>query len=135
MQIKPTKINSDSIYNLPSQISNEIIWSFCEGIINYFHPLKIYLFGSYAKGDFTANSDLDLLVIIDDLNPLAFLKRRDRYSRILKVFPHKGFSLDAIVLTNKEIQKLINENEGEWDLIIEVLNEGKVLYEQETEVE
>ncbi len=63
------------------------------------------------------------------------MKTYDRYGEILRLFRYKGFGLDAIVVTNKEVQKLIDENEGEWDLILEILNEGQTRYDQKTQVE
>ncbi len=35
-----------------------------ERIVQQFQPLKIILFGSYARGDATTNSDLDLLIVM-----------------------------------------------------------------------
>ena len=49
------------------------------------------------------------------------------------MFPHKGFGLDAIVLTDGEAQELTDENEGEWDFVLEILHDGKTLYERKTE--
>lgn len=39
-------------------------------IIEQFHPEKIILFGSYAYGQPTTDSDIDLLVVMDtDMKP------------------------------------------------------------------
>lgn len=38
-------------------------------IVAYFHPLRIVLFGSAARGTAGPDSDLDLLVILDDDAP------------------------------------------------------------------
>lgn len=40
-----------------------------------------------------------------------------------------------MVLTDAEITKLRNENEGEWDLVLEILDEGKPLYDRAKEAE
>jgi len=128
-----TKIDFDSIEQRPLELSDYVIKTVCDRIVNKFHPQKIVLFGSQSKGTATSNSDLDLLVIIDNENILAPLKRRDRYAQILRLFRHKGFGLDVIVLTNEEVKKVIAENEGEWDLILEIITEGKMLYERKAE--
>lgn len=42
---------------------------------------ELLLFGSYARGTFSSGSDIDLLLLLDDLNdPTA---ERDRYSPII----------------------------------------------------
>jgi predicted nucleotidyltransferase len=115
------------------KIFPEVINVVCTQIVRHYYPDKIFLFGSQAQGTGKEDSDLDLLIIIDNTNPLAVLKRRDRYSQILRLFQHKKFGLDAIVLTNQEVQKLIAENEGEWDLIGEIINNGKILYERKNQ--
>src|SRR5947209_7973017 len=40
------------------------IRAYCAAIIREFHPQKIVLFGSYAYGQPTPDSDVDLLVIL-----------------------------------------------------------------------
>ncbi len=135
MHTTKTKIDFDSNECRPLQLSDYVIKKVCNRIVEKFHPQRIILFGSLSKGTATKNSDLDLLMIVDDKNNLARLKRRDRYVEILRLFHHKGFGLDVIVLTNQEVKKLIAENEGEWDLILEIMNEGKTLYERKTEIE
>ena len=128
------EIDFDSVENRPFEVSEYVIKIICNRIVKAFDPQKIILFGSQSKGTAQRNSDLDLFVIIDDENTLASLKRRDRYAQILRLFRHKGFGLDVIVFTNKEVRKLIAENEGEWDLILEIIDEGKVLYERKSQI-
>jgi predicted nucleotidyltransferase len=130
-----TQIDFDSIENRPRRVTPKVIRAVCDRIIEKVRPEKIVLFGSHAKGVATKDSDLDLLVIIDVANPLASLKRRDRYGEILRLLRHRGFGLDVIVVTNKELEKIINENEGEWNLILEILDEGRTLHEQRAQIE
>lgn len=46
-------------------ISNESIQRVTQQIVERFLPRKVILFGSYAYGQSTADSDVDLLVVID----------------------------------------------------------------------
>lgn len=38
-------------------------------VVDYFHPRRIILFGSVARGESGSNSDYDLMVILDDDAP------------------------------------------------------------------
>src|SRR5215472_18627850 len=42
-------------------------------VVDYFKPQRVILFGSRARGDATRDSDIDLLVIVDDDTPDAKL--------------------------------------------------------------
>ena len=35
-------------------------------VVDYFHPRRVSLFGSRARGDWHPGSDIDLLVVVDD---------------------------------------------------------------------
>jgi len=97
------------------------------------HPEKIILFGSRANGTATPGSDVDLLIVLNDEHPLACVRRRDRFGVIQNLFRYRLFGLDAMVLTNGEVQKIKDENEGEWDLVLEILAEGLILYDRAQE--
>ena len=40
-----------------------------DAVVEYFRPLRVILFGSAARGDAGPDSDIDLLVILDDSAP------------------------------------------------------------------
>jgi predicted nucleotidyltransferase len=112
------------------KVTPALIAAIRDRIVDHLHPEKIILFGSRANGTATPDSDIDLLVVLDDKHPLASVRRRDRFGALLDLFQYRSFGLDAFVLTNAEVQKIKNENEGEWDLILEILDEGKILYDR-----
>jgi predicted nucleotidyltransferase len=64
------------------------------------HPEKIYLFGSYADGKATEESDIDLLVVMD-----SSLTPHKRNVAVKRLFPHRSFSLDAFVYTPQEFAR------------------------------
>ncbi|MEJ2596889.1 MAG: nucleotidyltransferase domain-containing protein [Anaerolineales bacterium] len=101
-----------------------------ERIASSLQPLQVILFGSQAQASADSASDIDLLVCLDNQHPLAHLSRRDRSGEVLNLFRFRSFGLDVIVLTQGEVQELRDTNEGEWDLILEILERGKVLYER-----
>ena len=45
-------------------------------VVAYFHPRRIILFGSRARGTFDQDSDIDLLVLLDDDAPAEKLTLR-----------------------------------------------------------
>ena len=42
-------------------------------LVEYYHPERIYLFGSAARGDSGPDSDLDVLIEIDPQAPFSLL--------------------------------------------------------------
>ena len=95
------------------------------------------LFGSQAKGEATTGSDVDLLIVISNDHSLAPLPRRGRFGKLLELFRYRSFGLDAIIITESEVQTLREQNEGEWDMILVILEKGKTLYDRfaQTQVE
>src|ERR1700730_8841161 len=43
--------------------------SLLDPVVNYFKPQRVILFGSRARGEATRDSDIDLLVVVDDDTP------------------------------------------------------------------
>jgi predicted nucleotidyltransferase len=93
-------------------------------------PEKIILFGSYAWGDPTIESDIDILVVTgDDIMPAGFAEKSRIYLRISQAISEikKEFPVDLIVHTKPMHQKFI-----ETDSLFarEILSKGKVLFER-----
>src|SRR5947209_19766288 len=64
-------------------------------VVAYFHPQRVILFGSRARGEATRDSDIDLLVIVDDDTPPEKLTWKAGYeahrsSRAADVFPMRA---------------------------------------------
>jgi HEPN domain-containing protein len=64
-------------------------------VVDYFKPQRVILFGSRARGEATCNSDIDLLVIVDDDTPAEKLNWRAGYEahrsrRAADVFPMRA---------------------------------------------
>jgi predicted nucleotidyltransferase len=92
-----------------------------ERLVRRYHPEKIVLFGSLAKGEESSESDIDLLVI-----KRTGERRVNRRVEALRGISRK-IPLDVIVLTPEEVEFLRKEGSS---FIQEVLSTGKVLYEQ-----
>lgn len=87
-------------------ISKEIIKTAVNRLVKTYDPRSIYLFGSYAWGSPTDDSDLDLLIVVDQ-------SKQDAYDR--PVAGHHalwglGISKDLIVYTNNEFENEAKDN-------------------------
>jgi predicted nucleotidyltransferase len=92
---------------------------------------KIILFGSYAYGEPSDESDLDILVVTDEnIMPANFREKSLLYLRISKAISDikKEFPVDLIVHT-KVMHKKFIENDSLFAR--ELLTRGKVLYEKD----
>ncbi len=94
------------------------------------HPRQVILFGSQAMAQPVKGSDIDLFICLDDHHPLAHMRRSERAGEVLNLFRFRSFGLDVLVLTQSEVRQLQETNEGEWDLVLEILEQGIVLYER-----
>jgi len=94
------------------------------------NPEKIILFGSYAYGDPSEGSDLDILVVTgDNIIPSNFSEKSLIYLRISKAITDikKEFPVDLIVHTKAMHKRFIQNNSL---FARELLTKGKVLYEK-----
>jgi uncharacterized protein len=70
-------------------------------VVEYFQPLQVILFGSAARGDAGPDSNIDLLVILDDSAPPQHLtlaagyQSRRYYHRAADVIPCRASGLQA----------------------------------------
>ena len=90
-----------------------------EQIMNAFHPERIILFGSYAYGSPTPDSDVDLLVI----TPHQGKGSRKSAEIVCQVRP--TFPVDLLVRSSEQVEQRLALNDF---FFREILERGKVLY-------
>jgi len=98
--------------------------------IRQIEPYKIILFGSYADGSFSEDSDLDLIVILDSSE---IAKNYDEKMRNKLLVRRSIYELSRKVPVD-----LVVYTKGEYDIISksgnsfynEIKNTGKTLYEK-----
>jgi predicted nucleotidyltransferase len=105
-------------------VGEETIQEIVRRIVEAFAPHKIILFGSYAHGTPTPDSDLDLLVIMESSDSPAL-----RSTKVAKVARPRYVTLSAIVRTPAEIKRRL---EMEDFFIREILEKGRLLYARDT---
>jgi predicted nucleotidyltransferase len=90
-------------------------------IVRKFHPVKIILFGSWARGSAREDSDLDLLVVLPKVE-----HKRKATIEVMRVLNGLPISKDVVITTPQEIKergKVIGY------ILRPALEEGKVVYE------
>jgi predicted nucleotidyltransferase len=92
-------------------------------IVSELKPEKIILFGSYAYGKPTPDSDVDLLVIMQ-----TNAKEIDRFVAVSNLLYPREFPVDIIVKTPQEIKAEFQKS-GNF-FMREILTKGKVIYER-----
>jgi uncharacterized protein len=103
-------------------VTEEVLQTIVHRLVTGLHPEKIILFGSYASGTPTADSDVDLLVIVDtQARPV------DRYLHVSRLLRPRPFPLDLLVKTPEEIAQALAREDA---FIREITTQGRVLYER-----
>ena len=102
-------------------VSQDILKAAVHRLVDKFHPEKIILFGSQARGTADSRSDVDLLVI----SPIKE-KRRELMVEMNRTLTELEYAFDIIILTRDEFERdrKIPGTIGRY-----VSKEGRVLYE------
>jgi predicted nucleotidyltransferase len=103
-------------------VTEEALQAIVRRLVTGLHPLKIVLFGSYSYGMPTADSDVDLLVIMD-----TTARPVDRYLGVSRLLRPRPFPLDLLVKTPEEIAQALA---GGDTFVHEITTRGRVLYER-----
>lgn len=96
-----------------------------ERIVAALKPDKIILFGSYAHGTPTHDSDVDLLVIINMKG-----SRKETYRAVSMLLDPRQFPVDIIVQTPQEVEEAMKGGKDNSFFIREIVKKGRVLYDR-----
>lgn len=106
-------------------ITREQLDSIAKAIVDVSHPLKIILFGSRARGNAHADSDIDILVIGERTS--APWSRNRLVGNMRRSLPKLNVPVDILFFTPEEMNRWKNTTNH---IIREALDEGDVLYER-----
>jgi len=100
-------------------VDRKDISKFAREVAREFAPERIVLFGSYATGKATEDSDVDILVI------MPHAQRNIEKSLDITRKVDRSFPLDLIVRTPQETRRRLKQRDM---FLTSILNEGKTLY-------
>jgi len=91
-------------------------------IVEEYRPLKVILFGSYAYGEPTEDSDLDLLIVKETSERFI-----DRWVRVRELIAdaERRIPVEPIVMTPDELDRRLR---GGDQFVREIVSQGKLLY-------
>src|SRR5436309_4468930 len=101
-------------------VSRDEIQRFVDQVVRRFRPVRVILFGSYAYGRPTEDSDVDLLVIMSGKG-----RPQDKAIRIRRAV-EADFPMDLIVRTPAEMRQRLLWGDS---FLQEVVQKGIALYE------
>src|SRR5512138_1662810 len=103
-----------------SMITRTKIRKFARQVAKQFNPHKIILFGSYAYGKPTEDSDVDMLVI------MSFKGRNPEKATEIWMATKPNFPIDIMVRKPEELKKRLAM--GDF-FLREITEKGEILYE------
>jgi len=118
-----TKMSMDQKLNT-EKVTSELINYIVEKIVREIQPEKIVLFGSYARGDFSQDSDLDMFIIKDSKESSRMMRRK-----VDGLLWGRRFPMDIIVRKPAEVEWNFRARNPFYPY--HIFKDGKVLYEKE----
>ena len=101
-------------------VADAEIQDFVDKVVAEFAPQRVILFGSYARGDATPDSDVDLLVVMptkkETIEQAVEVRQRVR----------RSFPLDLVVKTPEDVAWRLSLQDC---FLTTIMTEGKTLYE------
>jgi uncharacterized protein len=101
-------------------VSRQAIQDYVDAVVREFRPERVVLFGSYAYGEPSADSDVDLLVVMP--------YRGNSLGQAFKIrnrLEHPGFAMDLLVRSPQEIKRRLAMGDS---FVGEIVERGKPLY-------
>jgi predicted nucleotidyltransferase len=106
--------------NRAGGVPKEVLDDIVRRIVEVARPKRIILFGSAARGEQGAHSDVDLLVVVPDGVP-----RRKTAQAIYRRLAGLGVSKDVVVVTECDV---VEYGDNPTLVLYPALREGKELY-------
>ena len=103
-------------------VTKELLREITQRIVDEFQPERIILFGSYANGNPTIHSDIDLLVVTKKMaRESVFVRSR----QVSNLFPQRNFGVDILVRTPHEVNTRLEMGDN---FMRDIIERGSILY-------
>jgi len=102
-------------------INEKILSEVKRRLVSQYNPLAIYIFGSYAWGHPDEESDLDILIVIDQYTKDRFQEISDGYRALMDL----GLFKDILIFSKNEFEKC---SADATSICNRVVLEGKKIY-------
>lgn len=104
----------------PVVVDDKLLKHITDTIVEHFHPRRIILFGSRARGDARPDSDVDLLVEME--SDKSFYQRG---YEVELLFTPRPWAMDLLVFTPEELKE-----RARLPFFKTIAREGKTIYER-----
>ena len=106
---------------MTSPEQDPVLAEIVERLVKAYHPERIYLFGSKARGDSGQDSDYDLLIVVADDAPIGYRRSRRAYEALRGT----GTATDVLVWTHTQFESRLHLRAS---LPATVMREGKLVH-------
>ena len=107
-------------------VNNDVLEEITQLIVMGVHPIKVILFGSYARGNAGKGSDLDFL-IVEEVPFNATRSRRKEIGNIHRLLRGIRIPIDILVYSKDEFDKWTSSKNH---VVARAVKEGRILYER-----
>lgn len=122
-----SEILSSEILSKDARLVDESVIDYVtHAIVEHFHPQRIILFGSQARGDARRDSDLDLCVVMETSE-----RPIERIITVASIFKLPSWPMDIVVYTPEEYEER-RQIKGSFVYTIDA--EGTVLHDARVSV-
>lgn len=102
-------------------INKAVIEEVKSRLVKTYNPIAIYIFGSYAWGHPTEDSDLDLLIVVDESDKKSYKRPIAAYKALRGI----DISKDIIIHTKEEFDRI---SSNITTLVYKIKKDGELIY-------
>jgi len=115
-------VRSDTVVGLLPIDTEELLGRMTADIVAAMDPLRVILFGSRARGEAKAGSDVDLIVVEEDVS-----HRRNRVGVLVRLLSKYALPADVLLYSREEFEHWRDRRNH---VLYRATREGRVLHER-----